>query len=90
MKSVKKDHGSIHKLINRGDPFSDRRSGEDRRVTYSLMYFMDGNPCRRGGEVERRTNQERRAGYVRVSEWSSVCPVHENTEDDDGYINIKM
>ena len=54
------------------DPYLDRRSGEDRRQTYSLYYFREGGVERRLTK-ERRLNFERRKGYARVSTWSSVC-----------------
>jgi hypothetical protein len=51
-------------------PF-DRRSGEDRRKTYRLGYFVEGGVERRSGK-ERRSGAERRADWVRVSEWSGA------------------
>ena len=56
----------------RQDPYMDRRSGEDRRTTYLIDYFSEGKPERREA-IERRDKNERREGYVRVSNWSSVC-----------------
>jgi len=61
------------------DPFSgrrrrallDRRSGEDRRNTYSLDYFLSGGVERRKG-VERRSPKERRSDWKRVGKWYSV------------------
>jgi hypothetical protein len=50
----------------------DRRSGEDRRTVYNLDYFENGGLERRT-QAERRQTGERRAGCVRVTEWSSVC-----------------
>ena len=55
------------------DPYLDRRSGADRRQAYDLDYFPGGGIERRLGK-ERRRPDERRDGWVRVSEWSSVCP----------------
>jgi hypothetical protein len=49
----------------------DRRSGEDRRIVYDLDYFRNGGLERRKGK-DRRTQGERRFGWVRVSKWSSV------------------
>ena len=66
------------KLQNRYQ-FTDRRSGEDRRMLYFLDYFKDGGIDRRSGE-ERRDNKERRTNCVRVSEWSSACPNYEDEE----------
>jgi hypothetical protein len=49
----------------------DRRSGEDKRILYSLDYFMDGGKERRDGK-ERRQVGERRSGWARVYKWCSV------------------
>ena len=49
----------------------DRRSGEDRRTTYSLNYFVKGGKERRQAE-ERRRNRERRQGWMRIDKWYSV------------------
>ena len=56
-----------------GDPFLDRRSGEDRREAYDLDYFEQGGIERRK-KGERRTKDERRDECIKVSDWSSVCP----------------
>jgi hypothetical protein len=56
-----------------GDPFLDRRCGDDRRESYELGYFAHGGIERRSG-IERRQTGERRAQYVNVTQWSSVCP----------------
>jgi hypothetical protein len=62
-----------HKGIRQKDPFTDRRSGEDRREAYDLDYFQnDGFERRIGGE--RRQNEERRDNCIRVSQWTSICP----------------
>lgn len=61
------------KQLRKGDPYMDRRSGEDRRKIYSLDYFLKGNIDRRIGS-ERRIHGERRMDCVRVSKWASVCP----------------
>jgi len=55
-----------------GDPYLDRRCGDDRREAYELDYFAQGGIERRSG-VESRQTGERRAQYVNVSQWSSVC-----------------
>ncbi len=55
------------------DPYLDRRSGEDKRLRYSLSYFGGGGTERRIYK-ERRRNPERRRGYVRISPWTSVGP----------------
>jgi hypothetical protein len=49
----------------------DRRSGEDRRKTYSLDYFVKGGKERRQAE-ERRHKDERRDEWLRIDKWYSV------------------
>ena len=49
----------------------DRRSGEDRRKTYSLDYFLKGGIERRKG-AERRKSEERRTDWLRIDDWYSV------------------
>ena len=49
----------------------DRRSGEDRRKSYSLDYFINGGVERRMSG-ERRKNPERRADWRQVGKWYSV------------------
>lgn len=56
-----------------GDPYLDRRSGDDRREAYELGFFAQGGIERRSG-VESRQTSERRAQYVNVSKWSSIGP----------------
>ena len=56
-----------------GDPFLDRRSGDDRRESYDLDYFEQGGVERRIG-IDRRQRGERRVQCVNVSQWSSICP----------------
>ena len=51
-------------------PF-DRRSGSDRRLEYNPDYLLLGGTERRRYE-DRRTHDERRGDWIRVSEWSSV------------------
>jgi hypothetical protein len=55
-----------------GDPFLDRRCGDDRRQAYELGYFAHGGVERRRG-VESRTKDERRDQCIKASDWSSVC-----------------
>jgi hypothetical protein len=50
----------------------DRREREDMRESYSLDYFEGGGRERRE-YLERRKSGERRADWVRVSKWRSVC-----------------
>ncbi len=49
----------------------DRRSGEDRRKTYSLDYFVKGGKERRQ-TAERRLKGERRNDWLRIDKWYSV------------------
>jgi hypothetical protein len=51
----------------------DRRSGEDRRCNYDLgeKYFTDSRNDPRKG-LERRSEVERRAGWVRINKWKTV------------------
>ena len=55
------------------DPYVDRRSGEDRREIYSADYFENSGLERRSRK-DRRQQDERREGFIRVSKWSSICP----------------
>ena len=53
--------------------FSDRRSGKDRRRAFGLRRLHYKGPERREMmQKDRRSPQERRAGYVKVDKWSSV------------------
>jgi hypothetical protein len=67
------------------DPYLDRRSGEDRREVHLLEYFLKGNPDRRHSR-ERRLNEERRKGYIRINEWSSVCPDAKEIDHNGPYV----
>ena len=49
----------------------DRRTGMDRRKEYNLEYLLEGGIERRRWR-ERRSKIERRAGWVRISEWVSA------------------
>lgn len=49
----------------------DRRFVSDRRVAYNLDYFQNGGIEIRNGK-ERRSQKERRCGWVRVSMRKSV------------------
>ena len=55
------------------DPYVDRRSGEERREFYHSDYF-ENDGLERRSRKDRRKQGERRKGFLRVSEWSSVCP----------------
>ena len=51
--------------------FFDRRSGKDRRRSISLNRFFYKGPERRVLQV-RRSQEERRNGWVRIDKWSSA------------------
>lgn len=85
--SSAKDTGKMIRKADKTTPTSrnklvDRRSGEDRRQSYSLDYFENGGVERRISG-ERRQKGERRAGCIRVSEWSSVCVEDNELPADD-------
>ncbi|MBS3758369.1 MAG: hypothetical protein KGY61_06870 [Desulfobacterales bacterium] len=65
MGTVKNDPTWIDRRSGR-----DRRSGNDRRMIKNLFLF-NGQTEKRSGH-ERRKPEEDRAGWVRVSEYSSV------------------
>ena len=50
---------------------SERRSGKDRRRFFNLHRFLYNRPERRVFQ-NRRSQCERRAGWVRINKWSSV------------------
>lgn len=52
--------------------FIDRRAEKDRREGYDLNYMIQGGVERRKMK-ERRSHIERREGWIRVSEWHSIC-----------------
>jgi hypothetical protein len=58
-------------MLNRRRSTIDRRSQNDRRKVHNLDYFSNGGAERRSWK-ERRVQGERRKGWVRVTEWSSV------------------
>jgi hypothetical protein len=51
--------------------YIERRSGKDRRRIFSLHRFFYKGPERRILQ-DRRLQEERRDGWVRISKWSSV------------------
>jgi hypothetical protein len=69
-------------MLNMNRLAMDRRSGDDRRKTYRLGYFINGGVERRSGN-ERRLSGERRIGWVRATEWSSVPGMIGNAADGD-------
>ena len=55
------------------DPYTDRRSGEDRRRVHDSNYFAtEGNERR--GRKDRRQKKERRGDCIPTGDWTSVCP----------------
>ena len=57
-------------LNNRGSVI-DRRSGEDRRIAYNPDYLLNGGKKRRSW-IERRSQDERRVDWIRLSKWYSI------------------
>jgi len=53
------------------DSLIDRRSEEDRRRVYNPDYFLNGGVERRKW-TERRSQVERRLGWIRLNRWYSV------------------
>ena len=50
----------------------ERRTGKDRRRIFSLHRFFHKGPERRKAMQDRRSQEERRGGWIRISRWSSV------------------
>ena len=50
----------------------ERRTGKDRRRIFSLHRFFHKGPERRKAMHDRRAQEERRDGWIRISKWSSV------------------
>ena len=50
----------------------ERRTGKDRRRIFSLHRFFHRGPERRKALHDRREQEERRDGWVRISKWSSA------------------
>ncbi len=72
MTAQEKENQYIKTYARTNDPYLDRRMVEDRRQMYTPAYFDKRGIERRYGK-ERREKAERRKGYIRVSNWSSVC-----------------
>jgi len=53
------------------DSLIDRRSEEDRRRVYNSDYFLSGGVERRKW-TDRRSQDERRLGWIRLNRWYSV------------------
>ena len=58
-------------MVEKRRSLVDRRSGEDRRRVYNLDYSSKGGVERRKGK-ERRSKDEPRKAWIRVSDWVSV------------------
>ena len=52
--------------------FPERRTGKDRRKIFELHRFFCKGPKRRYALQDRRSQEERRDGWVRINKWSSV------------------
>ena len=52
--------------------FPERRIGKDRRKIFGLHRFLYKGPERRKALNDRRSQKERRDGWVRANKWSSV------------------
>ena len=50
----------------------ERRAGKDRRRIFSMHRFFHKGPERSKALHERRSQEERRDGWVRISKWSSA------------------
>ena len=50
----------------------ERRAGKDRRRVFSVHRFFHKGPERRKMLQDRRTQEERRDGWVRINKWPSV------------------
>jgi len=53
-------------------PGIDRRSLYDRRQVHSLDYFLMGGFERRKIRDRRKNKIERREGWIRITDWTSV------------------
>ena len=72
MSQTKSNHAAKDSFFEKGRQSRlDRRSGEDRRKTYSLDYFIKGGKERRKAE-DRRHQAERRSDWMRIDKWYSV------------------
>ena len=52
--------------------FPERRTGKDRRKIFGLHRLFYKGPEKRKALEDRRSQKERRDGWVRISKWSSV------------------
>ena len=50
----------------------ERRTGKDRRKVFSLYRFYHKGPERRKAMYDRRVQDEKRDGWIRISKWSSA------------------
>jgi len=66
------EENPISKDRRGGDPYADRRSGENRRQVYDFDYW-DCRGIERRSSKDRRQQKERRTDCVNVYKWSSVC-----------------
>jgi hypothetical protein len=59
------------KMVTVDRAFMERRSGKERRRRMQIQRFFFKGLERRGTN-DRRENEERRRGWIRVSKWSSA------------------
>ncbi|MBU0698673.1 MAG: hypothetical protein KKE59_04510 [Proteobacteria bacterium] len=59
-------------LSGRRSSSTDRRRLDNRRRVYSLDYFSQGGIERRKTQDRRKRRHDRRKGWVRVGDWSSI------------------
>ena len=52
--------------------FPERRTGKDRRRIFNFHSFFYNGTERRKALQDRRSQEERRDGWVRTNKWSSV------------------
>jgi hypothetical protein len=52
--------------------FPERRTGKERRKIFGLHRLVFKGPERRYALEDRRSQEERRHGWVRINKWSSV------------------
>ena len=65
--------------------FFDRRSGQDRRDSYNIDYFLEGGTERRNSPASgrREKNKDRRKDWIKISRWSSLYVDSEEDKTDD-------
>ena len=64
----------------------DRRSGQDRRNTYNIDYFLEGGAERRNSPASgrRAKKKDRRKDWIKISRWSSLYIENEKNKPANG------